>query len=163
MAHRFAVTLFVVALAGCMSGTRTVEEQLNFEIVQDVFVALGEDDLAILEKYFDPDGEVVIGLNTRKRGGPYTRFRDVAGYPGSLDDVTVEVENMIADGDSVAVRSLICGNHAEPIYGFKPTGKRVCARYLNLYVLKDGIIVSNSVGLYRDQLRKQLEANKTAD
>ena len=139
--------------------TQTSEEKRNTEIVLEVFEALGSDNIETLERYFAVDGDVVIGLDTRKRGGPYETFRDAAAFPGSLDNVVIDVEHILAEGDKVAIQSRICGDHAEPLLGFEPTGKPLCARYINLYVLKDEKIINNSVSVYRDQLRDQLEAN----
>lgn len=139
--------------------TQTSEEKRNTEIVLEVFEALGSDNLETLERYFAVDGDVVIGLNTRKRGGPYETFRDAAPFPGALDNVVIDIEHILAEGDKVAIQSRICGDHAAPLLGFEPTGKPLCARYINLYVLKDEKIINNSVSVYRDQLRDQLEAN----
>lgn len=155
--------VLAIAVGGCTvevsDDGQTGQEERNTEIVLEVFEALGSDDLATLERYFARDGDVVIGLETRKRGGPYSAFAEAAPYPGALDNVTVAVEKILAEDDAVAIQSRICGDHAAPLLGFAPTGKQVCARYLNLYVLKDGMIVSNTVGVLRDQLRAQLEAN----
>lgn len=163
MKRIFLTVALAMAVAACTvevsDSDPTDEEKRNTEIILEVFEALGGDDLATLERYFARDGDVIIGLRTRKRGGPYSAFADAAPYPGALDNVTVEVEKILAQDDEVAIQSHICGDHAAPLLGFAPTGKQVCARYLNLYVLHDGMIVSNTVGVLRDQLRAQLEAN----
>ena len=132
----------------------------NKAIVLEVFDALQSGNLDVLEQYFATDGAVILGLETRERGGPYSTFRDAAAFPGSLTDVTVEVEHVLAEDDKVAIQSLICGNHAETILGFEPTGKQLCSRYINLYVLEDEKIISNSVSVYLDQLTEQLQANQ---
>lgn len=152
--------------AGCANAGAdglSAEESRNKEIILEVFKALETDDLAMLERYFAVDGDFVIGLERRKRGGPYATFQEAAPYPGALDKVQIDVERIIAEGDSVAIQSMICGDHAVEIQGFAPTGKRLCGRYLNFYVLKDGMIVNNTVGVHRDQLRAQLEANAAAE
>ena len=162
MKRIFPPALLVAGLVACSpspSSGPTAEEQRNTEIILEVFEALGSDDLATLERYFEPETEFIIGLESRPRGGPYTTFPEAAPFPGALDNVTVEVETILAEDDEVAIQSLICGDHAAPLLGFEPTGKRVCGRYLNLYTLNDGRIVSNAVGVHRDQLREQLEAN----
>ena len=122
-----------------------------------ILEATGIDSDTILE--VSTDGDVILGLETRKRGGPYATFVQAAPFPGRLDNVTVEVETILAEDDQVAIQSLICGDHAAELLDFEPTGQRLCSRYLNLYTLKDGRIVSNAVGVHRDQLREQLEAN----
>ena len=112
----------------------------------------------MLEKHFDPDGEVTVGLDVRKRGGPFASFRDAAPFPGSLSEITVDVEHVLAEGDKVAIQTLICGRQTSAMMGYEPTGKRLCSRYMNLYVFRDGRIISNTVSIYRDQVRNQLEA-----
>ena len=162
MKRIFPPVLLVAGLVACSpapSSGPTAEEQRNTEIILEVFEALGSDDLATLERHFDRDGDVILGLETRKRGGPYATFVEAAPFPGRLDNVTVEVETILAEDDQVAIQSLICGDHAAELLDFEPTGQRLCSRYLNLYTLKDGRIVSNAVGVHRDQLREQLEAN----
>ena len=134
----------------------------NKQIVLEVFEALGSEDLEALNRHFSGDGRSIIGLVERPRGGPHETFDEAAPFPGAMTDVSVEVEHILAEGDLVAVQSKICGDHAKPLLGFAPTGKRLCARYLNLYALKDGVIVSNSVGVHRDQLRDQLRENAAA-
>lgn len=131
----------------------------NKVIVEAVFNALGSEDLDTLNRTFDPDGVTIFGREERRRGGPFATFAEAAPFPAALENVVVTVESMIAEGDEVAVRSTICGDHKAPLLGFAPTGKQVCARYLNLYRLEDGVIVSNAVGVHRDQVRAELEAN----
>lgn len=138
---------------------QTPEEKRNTQIIVEVFDALESGALEPINRYFKPDGATVFGLDERVRGEPRATFLEAAPFPGSLDNVSVEIEHILAEGDKVAIQSLICGDHTKTLLGFEPTGKQVCSRYLNLYVLEDGLIVNNSVGVHRDQLRAQLEAN----
>ena len=123
-----------------------------------VFAALESGDLETLNRAFDPAGRSIIGSIERPRGGPFETFAGAAPFPAALDDRSVVIESLIATGDHVAVQSRICGVHARALIGYEPTGQRLCARYLNLYTLRDGRIVVNSVG-FAPQLRKALEAN----
>lgn len=86
-------------------------------------------------------------------------FAGAAPFPAALEDRKFLVEMLIAEADKVAVRSEICGTHARVIAGFAPTGKRICARYLNIYTIENGRITVNAVGMDRLQLRQVLEAN----
>ncbi|MEO1241477.1 MAG: ester cyclase [Pseudomonadota bacterium] len=138
---------------------QTPEEKRNTQIIVEVFDALESGALEPINRYFKPDGATVLGLEERVRGAPRATFQEAAPFPGALENVSVKIEHILAEGDKVAVQSLICGDHTKPLLGFEPTGKQVCSRYLNLYILEDGLIVNNSVGVHRDQLRAQLEAN----
>ena len=163
---RIGITLALLStllIAGCITvSPEPSQSERNKAIVLEVFEALGSGNLDVLEQYFATDGDVILGLETRERGGPYTTFREAAAFPGSLRNVTVEVEHVLAEADKVAIQSLICGEHAETILGFEPTGQPLCSRYINLYVLEDEKIISNSVSVYRDQLVEQLEANQAS-
>jgi ketosteroid isomerase-like protein len=155
------VSVATYALAACSPSVNAPEVTItdaNRAIVLEVFAALESGDLATLEKYFAPEGDVLLGLDARKRGGPFATFRDAAPFPGSMSDVAIEIEHVVAENDKVVVQSLICGNQSAAMMGYEPTGKRICSRYINLYVLADGKIISNSVSVYRDQVRNQLEA-----
>ena len=154
------LALGLLVVSSVLAAAEPSVSERNKAIVLEVFDALESGDLQTLEKYFATEGDVILGLETRKRGGPYTSFRDAAAFPGSLHDVSVEVEHILAENNHVAIQSLICGKHAETILGFEPTGKQLCSRYINLYVLEDEKIISNSVSVYRDQLIEQLEANQ---
>jgi len=165
MKLRFTLFCCVVALLfGCTApppSNQTEVEKTNKEIVLSVFEALESGDLETLERYFPADGKVIIGLEERERGGPKKTFKEAAPFPGSLNHVSVSVEHIVAESDNVAIQSKICGDHAATILGFEPTGERLCSRYINMYTLKDGKIVENSVGVHRDQLRAQLEKNSS--
>jgi ketosteroid isomerase-like protein len=162
-ARIFCACLLMSACATRPQATADTTTALrNRKIVLEVFDAFERRDLATLERYFASDGDVILGMDARKRGGPYGTFKEAAAFPGSLTDVQVTVEHILAEGDKVAIQSLICGNHAAPLLGFPPTGKRLCSRYINLYTLRAGRITSNSVSVYRDQLVRQLEANAAA-
>lgn len=149
-----AVSL-LLACQVCLAGTAAD----NKALVRKVYSALESGDVAVINQAFDPAGKSIVGLETRPRGGPFDTFAEAAPFPAALDERTVTVEELIAEDDKVAVRSEICGRHARPLLTFAPTGKRICARYLNIFTVKDGRIVVNAVGMDRLQLRQALEAN----
>ena len=127
-----------------------------------VFAALEIGDVVTLNQVFAPDGESIIGSTIRPRGGPHKTFAEAAPFPAALDNRSVEVETIFADENHIAVQSKICGDHARALAGFAPTGKRICARYTNLYTVENGFITKNAVGFDRD-LRPTLEKNARAE
>ena len=130
----------------------------NKELVLSVFVALEDGDLALLNKVFDPQGKSVIGSEVRERGGPFETFAGAAPFPASLDERDVKVESIFSEGNKVAIQSKICGIHARELVGYKPTMKKICARYTNIYTIEDGRIIENVVG-FDPRLRRTLEEN----
>lgn len=131
----------------------------NKNLVIKVFDAMEKGDLDFINGAFDPKGVSIVGTEERPRGGPFKTFAEAAPFPAALSQRSLKIEEILAEGDLVAVRSLICGNHAQKLLEFEPTGKRLCARYLNIYRVSNGVIVSNSVGMNALQLRRALEAN----
>ncbi len=158
MKKNLAVLSFLFMSSVCLGGT-VVD---NKALVREVFFALESGNVEALNRAFDPEGLSLVGTETRPRGGPFNTFAEAAPFPGALEDRKVTVEELIAEADKVAVRSEICGTHARVISGFEPTGKRICARYLNIYTIKNGRIIVNAVGMDRLQLRQVLEANSKA-
>lgn len=131
----------------------------NKTLVIKVFDAMEKGDLDFINRAFDPKGVSIVGTEERPRGGPFKTFAEAAPFPAALSERSLKIEEILAEGDLVAVRSLICGNHAQKLLEFEPTGMRLCARYLNIYRISNGVIVSNSVGMNALQLRRALEAN----
>lgn len=55
-------------------------------------------------------------------------------------DARNDVEDMIAEGDKVAVRVTVSGTHTGEIRGIPPTGKRFSVDHVHWYRLADGKI-----------------------
>ncbi len=47
------------------------------------------------------------------------------GYNSALTDMRIEILDMVAEGDKVALRSRLSGTHSGPIFGLAPTGRHV--------------------------------------
>ena len=143
----------LAACATASSGqTLSSRTQANLDMGRAVFIALETGDHETLNKIFKHDGESIIGSTIRPRGGPHDSFAQAAPFPAALDDRSVEIETIFADDNHIGVQSMICGVHARELAGFTPTGKRICARYTNLYTVKDGQITQNAVGIDRNLL-----------
>ena len=72
----------------------------------------------------------------------------IAGLP----DITVTVDDTIAEGDKVACRWTWNGTHDGPLFGFPPTGKPVQISGFTFYRIADGKVVEetgigNTLGL----------------
>ena len=148
--------LLIGVIASSLPGTAFADQNIekNKSLVRAVFAALESGNVKVLNRAFDPKGKSIIGSIERPRGGPFKTFAKAAPFPAALDKRSVDIESLIAEGNQVAVQSRICGIHARPLIGFKPTGKQLCARYLNLYTIKNGRIVVNAVGFDRELLKK---------
>ena len=150
--------VLLALVAACAIRSEPDPAVANIALGRTVFEALETGDVDALNAIFAPDGESIIGSTIRSRGGPHETFAKAAPFPAALDERSVEVETIFADADHIAVQSMICGVHARELAGFAPTGKRICARYTNLYTVEEGRISRNAVGIDRN-LRPLLEAN----
>jgi steroid delta-isomerase-like uncharacterized protein len=78
----------------------------------------------------------------------FSMFRD------AFPDVTVEIDELVADGDRVAVATTFTGTHTGAIMGMEPTGRRVSVTGIDIVRVADGRIVEHRgltdiVGLMR--------------
>ena len=69
-----------------------------------------------------------------------------AGFP----DNRHEVEDVIAEGDTVVLRCTLTGTNDGPFMGMPATGKKIKVNEIHIYRLKDGKAVEHRVG--RDDL-----------
>jgi steroid delta-isomerase-like uncharacterized protein len=62
-----------------------------------------------------------------------------AGFP----DLSITVEDVMAEGDQVAARVTMHGTHRGESQGIAPTGKRVEVRAIDMFRISDGKIVEH--------------------
>lgn len=75
---------------------------------------------------------------------------DLAGFKGminglssALSDVEMEIDDLVAEGDSVVARWRMAATHTGSLMGETPTGKRLNSRGLTYYRLENGRIVED--------------------
>jgi steroid delta-isomerase-like uncharacterized protein len=61
------------------------------------------------------------------------------GFP----DLTISIEDVMAEGDWVTVRVTMRGTHRGEFQGIAPTGKRVEVRAIDMFHIEDGKIVEH--------------------
>jgi len=71
-------------------------------------------------------------------------------YRAALPDLHFELEDLVAEGDTVAARATTSGTHLGPFMGAFPTGRRVTVAGIDTFRLADGRIVEQ--WLNRDDL-----------
>jgi steroid delta-isomerase-like uncharacterized protein len=78
--------------------------------------------LAIVDELFTPD-YVNHALGAASGGGREGEKQLIAGMFTAFPDMRFTVEDMVAEGDKVAVRYTIQGTHQGPFMGLPATGK----------------------------------------
>ena len=73
--------------------------------------------------------------------GPAAFAAPVAGLRSALPDLAYTIEDVVGDGDRVAVRWTLRGTHTGPFRGFAPTGKPIANTGFAMFQLAEGKIV----------------------
>ncbi len=110
----------------------------NKAVAQRAVEAFNQDDLAAVDQLFTPN---YIDHDPSRAGLPpgpegvrlaWSMFR--AAFP----DMQVTIEDMVAEGDKVAVRGAIRGTHQGELLGIPPTGKQVTVPLIDINRIEAG-------------------------
>jgi predicted ester cyclase len=130
-----------------MSSTRQdVDVRSNTEIVreytQKVFNEHKPDEAS---GYLAPEVKWHGGLLGTVEGvGNLTEM--LRGFIGALPDLHAAEQDIVAAGDTVAVRYVVEATHEGNLLGIAPTGRRVRWDAIDVYRLSDGMIVEEWAG-----------------
>ena len=64
-------------------------------------------------------------------------------FEASFPEYELSIEDILAEGNRVAIRALFRGTHAAPFQGIQATGKVVTAPVMLIYVIENGKIVEH--------------------
>jgi steroid delta-isomerase-like uncharacterized protein len=97
---------------------------------------------ATIDELF-PAGGVARGLGDSEAevGGPEEFKPFVANIRGSIPDTHIQVEDIFAEGDKIAVRVKLEGTHSGPGLGVPPTGRKISVQGIIIFRMVDGQIV----------------------
>ncbi len=80
----------------------------------------------------------------RMTGADLAAFKGMlTGMSTALSDVRFEIDDLVAEGDSVVARWKMEATHTGSLMGETPTGKRISSRGLTYYRLVNGQIVED--------------------
>jgi predicted ester cyclase len=76
-------------------------------------------------------------------------------FLAGLSEIEVTVDELVADGDRVAVATTTSGIHTGELFGVAPTGRRISVTGIDMVRVEDGRIVehrglTDTVGLLRE-------------
>ncbi len=135
--------------------------QLNKRIMQrftSEFLPTG--DPAPARKLISPD--IVMHFGGRTQQGRDTYLGIVAANMKAFPDLKWTVEDMRAEGDTVAIRYTMTGTHEGPFAGVEGTGKKIHAESFAFYRLSHGKIVEERAQLDMLGILQQMGAVPTA-
>lgn len=106
------------------------------ELVREGIEAINERDAATLRDLVAED--VVVhgqaGQEIRGREAVVDAQLDRPAFP----DAHLELESMVEEGDTVAVRMRFTGTHEGPMAGIDPTGREIEIRVMAMYRVAEG-------------------------
>ena len=116
----------------------------NKDIVRKVYEIISTGDLDRAEEIVDasaPDNELRPGDPPAKLIETFKETFSEAceGFP----DLTIAVEEVMAEGDKVTARVTMHGTHQGEFQGIAPTGRRVEVRALDMFRIENGKIVEH--------------------
>jgi predicted ester cyclase len=79
------------------------------------------------------------------------------GFRAGFPDITIDLEEVLADNDHVAFRSTMRGTHRGEFLGVQPTGRRVTVGLVDMMRIEDGRIIEQWGGPDMLDLLRQLE------
>ncbi len=85
---------------------------------------------------------VDLPLAPGQEQGPAGMAAQIALFRRAMPDYGVEHQDIIVDGDKVAVRNIVSGTHQGAFMGHEPTGRRIEMRTMDVHLVRDGRIVT---------------------
>ena len=132
-----------------------------------------EDNRALLRRYMSEvwehgEPEAVkrfVAPSYRRHTSPATQPLDLAGqiqrlkgFREAFPDIGIQVENVIAEDDSIALRSTLRGTHLGQFLGIPPTGRKVTVNIIDVIRIEDGLFAEHWGGPDLFDLLRQLGA-----
>jgi steroid delta-isomerase-like uncharacterized protein len=115
----------------------------NADLIRSLHDALlTERDLAVVDRFFAPD---FVSHNNPPGFPPgvdgvkqfFAMFRD------AFPDAAVAIDEIVADGDRVAVATTLTGTHEGELMGMAPTGRAVSVTGIDIVRVADGRIAEH--------------------
>ncbi|MEV4494175.1 ester cyclase [Micromonospora arborensis] len=124
-------------------------------LIGHVLAAFNERDLSHLDKCIAPDYQHPNPARPRGRQG----MRDaVADWLATVEDTRLELDDLLIDGDRVAARMTYSGRQVGEVLGVPPSGREFSISVVDIFVVRDGMLVAHWDLMDRYALQEQLSA-----
>ncbi|MCZ0998566.1 ester cyclase [Streptomyces mirabilis] len=134
-------------------GTARVNKRIMERFTSE-FLPTG--DPALARKFIGPD--IVMHFGGRTQQGRDTYLGIIAANMKAFPDLRWTVEDMRAEGDTVAIRYTMTGTHKGPFAGVETTGRAIRAKSMAFYRLAHGKIVEERAQLDMLSILQQMGA-----
>ena len=112
----------------------------NKAIVRRFWGVWEEGNIDLVDELLAPDYINHTPASPDQPTGPEGVKGVVAMFRSAIPDLRVVVEDMIAEGDKVAVRYTLEGTHEGELFGVPPTGQRLSIKSIAVERVSDGKI-----------------------
>ena len=102
-----------------------------------------EGNIDLVDELLAPDYINHTPASSDQPTGPEGVKGVVAMFRSAIPDLRVVVEDMIAEGDKVAVRYTLEGTHEGELFGVPPTGQRLSIKSISVERVSDGKIIEH--------------------
>lgn len=113
----------------------------NAKVVEEMYAALARRDVERVRAYFSPDYR--HHSNGRELNFDELMQTAMLGF-AAFPDLTSEVVETLAEDERVMVRLEFKGTHTGEVLGIPPSGRPVAWSILNIFVVRDGVIVEDT-------------------
>jgi len=111
----------------------------NKDVVRRWFDAVNRHDVDAVAELVAPD---MVNHSSRNQGREGVRA-EITYWLTAFPDAEVPLEEVVAEGDLVSVRHGVIRTHQGEFLGVAPTGKRVSVQEMDIFRIKDGLIVES--------------------
>ena len=112
----------------------------NKDIVRRFWGVWEEGNIDLVDELLAPDYVNRTPATPDQPTGPEGVKGVVSMFRSGIPDLRVVIEDMIADGDKVAVRYTLEGTHEGELFGVPPTGQRLTIKSIAIERVSDGKI-----------------------
>ena len=123
------------------TGTGGIDPESTAELVRRFYEPFRTGDTSAYAEILASDW-VDVPLAPGQEQGPAGMAGQIAAFRHAMPDYAVTHEDVIVQGDKVAVRNTVSGTHQGAFMGIQPTGRRIEMRTMDVHQVRHGRIVA---------------------
>ncbi|SEP63403.1 ester cyclase [Microlunatus flavus] len=121
--------------------TATTDDATVAAVVRRFYEPFRTGDTSAYDEVLAPEW-IDVPLAPGQEQGPGGMAGQIAAFRHAMPDYAVTHEDVIVQGDKVAVRNTVSGTHQGAFVGVQPTGRRIEMRTMDVHQVRDGKIVA---------------------
>ena len=140
----------------------STEEQKNKQVVRQYIEAFNRQDTERLGQLVSSTNQSFQFSGMRSSLDWNRTQKFFAVFWSAFPDISATIEEIVAEGDKVAIRVINTGTHKGEFQGILPTGKKVSFGGRDFITLRDGKIVEQRASVDMMELMQQIGAIPTS-